>query len=546
MGALESLGPSQIERKTSEDNQILTRQEICMEMPVTILFKPKWWVAAALFAVCVAPTFISYQPWVFRWDDSDYLQRSIAVSRAFWSGNRHALVEGMAGIRPPIMTLLGLPWRRLASWDDAGKCFITLAALTSLLAATCLFLLLRIGVKPVFLIIASACLFASIGPHPGAVATQSGDPFNTHAVAVAFLADGLFAWIALAAILLIPYEARTFNRSIKDAIVRGILWGSILSLGAITKVSFFYFIVLIVPVLFVIRLHHGGLGGALAALIAAASWSAPAAIYWFRWGRSAWDNARASSFGRIASLWYTPLPEFLRNTIRESPGLVFSILLTAAAILYLIARKRAVLRGMDFLAFLIMIGFGIVVLKSINREIRYVFPAIVALPFLIGVLMSGEAHPVRGRSAALAAAIVFCGLVALSVPMRHRPDRQSLVRCDAVLAQTAKCNAKRILLATDSPTLNADLMRLAIAVSASSASVNVDTLAYKAMYGVPIEEDFRVINESDQVVFQDRDAWNPPFTNQRAPEYERYIQQGEYIPFRVGNDVTSYSARCEN
>ena len=130
--------------------------------------------------------------------------------------------------------------------------------------------------------------------------------------------------------------------------------------------------------------------------------------------------------------------------------------------------------------------------------------------------------------------------------MRHRPSRQSLVRCDAVLAQTARCNAKDILLATDSPTLNADLMRLAIAVSASGASVDVDTLAYEAMYGEPIEEDFHTISEYDQVVFQDRDALDPPFTNQRASEYERYIRLGGYVPIRVGDDVSVYSMRCGN
>lgn len=84
------------------------------------------------------------------------------------------------------------------------------------------------------------------------------------------------------------------------------------------------------------------------------------------------------------------------------------------------------------------------------------------------------------------------------------------------MVQTARCDAKRILLATDSPTLNADLMNLAIAVSASGGLVKVDTLAYKAMYGVPIEEDFHAISESDQVIFQDRHALYPPFTNQRA------------------------------
>src|SRR5271165_590921 len=146
--------------------------------------KSKWLVAAAIFALCVGPTFISYQPYVFRWDDSDYLQRSIAVSRAFWSGNVHGLGAAMVSIRPPAMTLLGLPWGPLASWDAAGKCFITLAAAISLLAAACLYMLLRIGVKPFFLIVASACLVASLGPYP-----RGG---TVHAVATAFMADSLF------------------------------------------------------------------------------------------------------------------------------------------------------------------------------------------------------------------------------------------------------------------------------------------------------------------------------------------------------------------
>jgi hypothetical protein len=311
-----------------------------------------------------------------------------------------------------------------------------------------------------------------------------------------------------------------------------------------TKLNFLYFILFIVPTLFVIRLRHAGLRRALAALIAFACWSAPSAIYLVRWGGRAFDNAKASSFGPLANLYYHPLWQFLGSTIRESPGLVLSFVLTATALIYLVIKRRINLLGPDFLALLIMIGFGIVVLASTNRIIRLSFPAIVALPFLTGILMSGKGHSVRGPSAALAAGLVFSGLLAASVPTRHRANRQSLSRCDAVLAQAAGCNAKRILLATDSPTLNQNLMDLAIEVSASGASVKAGTLAYHAMSGVPIEADFRAMSESDQVVFQDRDALSPPYLNQRASEYERYIRQGGHVPIRVADDVSVYSMRC--
>src|SRR3974390_1255548 len=97
-----------------------------------------WFVVGALFALCVAPTFVSYRPYLFSWDDSTYLKQCIQVSRAFWSGNVHGL-GAMVGIRPPAMALLGVPWRSLASrdaagWNAAGKCFISLVTLTALLA----------------------------------------------------------------------------------------------------------------------------------------------------------------------------------------------------------------------------------------------------------------------------------------------------------------------------------------------------------------------------------------------------------------------------
>jgi len=503
-----------------------------------ILGKPKWLGPAGLFAFCVAPAFISYQPYVFRWDDSDYLLRSIAVSRAFWSGNIHGLGAAMVSIRPPTMTLLGLPWGPLASWDAAGKCFVTLAAVTSLLAATCLYLLLRIGVNPFFLAAASVCVFASIGPYPlGA---------HAHAAATAFLADSLFAWTTLAAVLLIPYEARTHCPSIGGAVVQGILWGSILSLGAMTKLSFLYFVVLTVPVLFFIRFHQLGLRSAFAALIAFACCSAPSALYLLRWGGPAWDNAKASSFGGVANFYHIPLLQFLGSTIRESPSLVLPFVLPVAAGIYLVFKRRLTQSWPDFLALLIMIGFGIVVLAATNRQIRYAFPTIVALPFLAGIIVSGKGHSVPGRSAALAAGLVFCSLLVAGIPTRHRADRQqSLGRSDAVLAQAEKCGARIVLLATDSATLNANLLQLSVAVSNPEIPVQIKTLAYNAMSGLPIEEDLRTIQVSNFVIFQDQGYLGPAFTNQRVSQYESFIEkQNRYVPIRVAPDVVAYESPC--
>ena len=185
--------------------------------------KLRWLLVVALFACCVAPTFISYQPYCFRWDDSDYLRRSMVVSRAFWSGDVNALLPAMVSIRPPAMTFLGIPWGPLGSWDAAGKCFVSLAVGISLIVAICLYLLLRIGVKPLFLMVAGFCVIASLGPYPAGA--------TAHADATAFLADSFFAWTCLAAALLLPFEAKSDCPSVPGDVLRGILWGSLLSVG---------------------------------------------------------------------------------------------------------------------------------------------------------------------------------------------------------------------------------------------------------------------------------------------------------------------------
>ena len=489
----------------------------------------------ALFALFIGPTFISYTPYEFQWDDADYLARSVTVSRAFWSWNEKAVLDGMVSIRPPMMTLLGVPWGSLATWNAAGNCFITLAALTACMAALCLYLLLRIGVKPLYLILASIGVFASIGPFPPTAIA--------HIYATGFLNDSLLAWTALAAVLLIPYEMSTPSRDLRDALLRGILWGVIFSLGTMTKLSFLYFVVLIIPILLLIIRISSGLLNAFAALIGVACSSAPSAFYLLRWGRLAYWNAKASSFGGVANFYYVPLRQFFGETFHESPGMLLSLLCTTAALIYSLIKRRSLQKWPEFLALLIVLGFGVVVFSAPNRQIRYAFAVIVALPFLAGILMSAKDHAMSAKSARIAAVLAFCILLVAAIPMRHRPDRQRLGRAEAVLAVASRCNVSVVHLATDSPTLNGELVTLARKFSPTELLTS-DTLAYRAMSDTPIEDDFRVMNKfTGLVIFQDREALFPPFTNVRVAEYERYAQQVGLGPIKVAEDTTAYLMR---
>lgn len=224
--------------------------------------KPTLFLTAILFAVCSASAFISYEPYIFQWDDSDYFARSIGVSLAVWSGNSREVGAWMISHHPPAMTLMGVPWGPLVSWPSAGYCFVTLATIIALLVSLSLYLLLRIGVNPLPVIAASVCVGFALGPFPPAS--------PAHVAATAFMADGLFAWTALVAGLLVPYESRVPCSSARVGILRGVLWGLVFSLGTMTKLSFLYFVVTILPLLFFVRLYRNGLRDALMALAASA------------------------------------------------------------------------------------------------------------------------------------------------------------------------------------------------------------------------------------------------------------------------------------
>lgn len=504
----------------------------------------RWLVAAAVFALCIAPTFISYRPYVYRWDDSGYLQNSIVVSRAFWSHDVHGVAHlrqiaaSLSSFRPPAMRFMGLPWGPLTSWDAAGKCFLSLAVVIAAWAAFCLFLLVRMGTRPILLGVASLCALASFGPIPP-------DSLTNH-LASAFMADSLFAWITLAALLLISWEARTDKTSLRRSFLGGVLWGVVLSAGAMTKISFLYFVVLILPALVAIVLRRRGVRNALAAMGGFLLSAAPAAMYLLKYGRASWENGELSSFGSTAGFYSLSLARFLRDTLRASPGLVLFLSCSAAGLAYLVIRGRRLLRNAEVLALLFVLGFGAIALASVNRQVRYLFPAILAPPFLLAVLLSGKSGWLPRKFAAPVAAGVFCIFVAAALPVLHRAERQdTLARADAVLARAVQCHEDSILLATDSPSLNEPLLDLSAALTDGAQPIQIRSVVYSVMARVPLEQDYRAIQDSSQVVFQSDEALSPPFTNQRVPEYRRYIRErNDYIPVKLWSDVIAYSRNC--
>ncbi len=168
--------------------------------------------------------------------------------------------------------------------------------------------------------------------------------------------------------------------------MHGLLWAVIFSAGALTRTKFLYFLGLIIPILFAIRVQRS----AFVALISLAVLSIPAVVYWLRYGLPLLKYAWSSSLGVAAPFYYSTLPRFVSWTIRDSPGILLPVMAAIAGAGYLIVKRREVEWGTNLLALLIMAGYCAIGLASGNRGARFLFPGIIAQPFLVGLLIGGK------------------------------------------------------------------------------------------------------------------------------------------------------------
>lgn len=469
-----------------------------------------------LFALFLVPTLVSYQPYTFTWDDSDYLGRSLLVGKAFWSADWGGMMQAMPSIRPPMMTLLAIPWGPWAGWETVGHCFVTLFAAEAFFVGLCLYMLLRIGTRPVLLVLAALCVCASLGSWP-----QDSVP---HIFATAFMADSLYAWTILAAFLLIPYELRERPGGSGDDLRRGLLWGGILEAGCLMKASFLCVALAVGPLTVFLRARRRGRASSLRALAVMTLCSLPTALYWLVYGGPALRNGWAASFGKDAGFYHVPLREFIRFTRHNSPGMWMTVLALVGFFVWLFLRRPPAARSAALAPIAIALFFCGLALSSSNREIRYFFPVLVSLPFLLAQFLSLDASPVGRREAIGSAALAFAILLVPGYAMKDRVDRRSFRLCEMVLEQAQQLRAQRVLLATDSPNLN-----LALLVATSEAGYPrspfvLDSLActFQPLW----EEDLRKMGEFDLLVVQDAKFLNPPWTNQRAKLYEECARRG--------------------
>jgi hypothetical protein len=337
-----------------------------------------------------------------------------------------------------------------------------------------------------------------------------------------FLSDMLVAWCTLLLVLLIPLELRTQPGPPWRDIARGLLWGFVILVGVLTKVTFLLFLGVTGLAVLWIRFRRLGVGPCLRAASTAAICSIPAAIIWAVFGKNFIGHAVGFSFGGLSKFYavggMTPLG-YLREYLRTCGWACFP---TFALMLYFGWKVwRSDARLLRMLPLALVLFYFILCALSPNSDYRFAMPVMIGLPFVLAVV---PANKVDQRS--LRTGMIGFGLLAgvlCSIPMLARPEMAPVRYAEAVLNRIGRPGTK-IMLATESPVLNIETFLLAKQFGGKRLEeLTIDSLVYDSLNGRSIYDSYHRMEGADYILFHKPPlSTDPPWANQFANEFYQY------------------------
>jgi hypothetical protein len=469
-----------------------------------------WWpgLALCLFLALVGRSVISYAPYSIAWDELYFLHRAVCVDRAVYALSLTRIGECYGSLsKSPIMTFLTLPWGPLGAGEaGVGLALVTLGILTWLVILIVYTAAASLKASRIVLLLAGACIYLN--------------PF-LRGYAGGFLADALVAWAVAGSLLLVPLEAygEGTRNGWQDAL-RGLMWAFLFGIGALSKVSFGFFLIVVAPLAIIYRWRRCGRRSALVTTGAALAGSLPAILVWLAFGRNFVGHAVQASFGGLAK-FYAAAGSSERTYLREyfrASG--YAVIPLAALLLYFLwslhaQRRQLFARVVPVLmlaAFLILCGL------SPNQDYRFSMPVMIALPILLAV----APHRAKGLTApgrtTLALAVLAGSL--LSFPMVARPDMSFVRYASDILERYGSPNTT-ILLATDHPYLNIETFLLAQQIGGERLrTVRLGTLVYDYVNNRPLAWSLDRTSKADIVLFHRPPLYpDPPWANQFASQF---------------------------
>lgn len=477
------------------------------------------WFALMVAAFCALGYIaVSHDTRQIAWDDTYMLHRAACVNAALHG-------EGLSGMRSclahvsksPVMSLLLLPWGALTGWPQLlGLANVSLAilnlgmviALMMVLAAS------KVPAWSILLAAVSVCLSPLMVSYRGA-----------------YLSDFSMALAVAGLMALTIHEQQPRPVGTGVDVARGLLWGLFLAVGFGSKLSFGYFAVTMFPLIFWSRLRLRGLRSASIAAGMAALMVGGVGLLYLANIEGYFGHLINATVGGVAERYADGLTtrQYLARVLGSIGPAWFPLAALAIAAVAFGRGRQSLKIGVLWGLCVLGIYFALVA-GSANRDDRFLFPVLVAAPFLLcQMTAAGAGRPAEVRPTTMLPALgaLLAGLsLIMAFPTVSRIDLRWVAVADEVLRSVQDRGGSRVVVASDAGQFNIETLILAREIDrARLGTIHIETVVYDEAHRRSLDHSLERLAQADHVVMHVLDGSAPDWTNSRHEQFQRYLDR---------------------
>ncbi len=430
------------------------------------------------------------------WDDGYFLEKSACVSVNAWQGHFHSSFQCLSTMsKSPIMAFLLLPW----GWKPMNIETLSFAA-TSLmgfifcLIAISFYALYKSDISPLKLMLAALAL--ALNP-------------ILHDSSGIILSDNLVSWAVIALFSLVFLESTLSSVNLKCSILMGLLWAIPINIGLLSKVTFCFFLIFLVPSLLFVRWRRSSQKSLFISMLTAGVVSIPTLIIWLKFGSHFIDHAIMFSHGPLAAFYSVPGMDkigFL-NLFLSSVGKWRYPVLLLATIAIGMSWSRKKWSWYEWVPTVAILAYYWVCSGTPNRDLRFVYPVMYGLP--LALCLIGGRQKVLAPIIPIYQAISFTGMIGLLILAPRSLGTENLNQIadlyesiDRISVTSSLPGDIKMIIAHENAHFNINTFQLVTwAKPAKRGSIVVDTTVYDFMHSVSLEESKIHLAKNDLAIF---------------------------------------------
>jgi hypothetical protein len=468
-------------------------------------------IRGVLFAVILAPLYISSSEIIPTWDDAFYLRSTVCVARSFWEFDLKQLDWCLSQMpKSPVMGFLSIP----AGPGGSGLEKLAVGPFVlSFLTAAFVLLLAHLTKR------ARIPLIPALVAAGAAIATPS-----LWSSGVPFMVDGLLAVVVACTVMILIVEWEVPTATWGESIGRAALWALLLNVGIVSKTTYGVIALPLGMIAVWVSWRRSGLRSSLIKFVALSAFLMPAVVMIIRYGSVYLAHAKNASFGTLSVFFpdgLTPL-SFLAQML----GTNWLLWLGCAALIGWAAWRPAG-RGRMILASLaavVIVSYLILAAASPNRDPRFFWLVWLTLPFCFASAISPDEKLSVAPSWAW---IQIVAILVLTIPAIGRLNLNSLRLSIETLNLLPAGAPITVVLATDDYSFNNETMLLAQQLDWEKRSkIQISTVVYDIVTGIDVESSMQKLRDADFAIGQFQvPAVSAPWANRNAPLFEKTLRE---------------------